>query len=179
MKYFIRWFLLAAVAAAVLTGATCPPHNLDIARESPEKSLQVMRQALEKSDYDTAYFSLSDSTRHRYAFSHFKLMMEYTIFGILVKSMLINWNVKSVKYFTENIKAPDGKSADSPANRGIAPPKQVDKARVMLQHWKHTEYQKEFIFVYQDNGWRLDLTMAHVIGMPQEDEDTLFPVRTE
>lgn len=131
--------------------------------------MQVMRQALENDDYSTAYYCLSKNTRERYSFFNFKVMLEYTIFGILVKNMLINWDVKSVKYYNETI------ASNDPNKK----PKVIEKARMILQHWKYPEYQKEFILVYEDEGWRIDLTMAHVLGVPQEDEDNLFPVRQE
>ncbi|MFH1230917.1 MAG: hypothetical protein V1709_05410 [Planctomycetota bacterium] len=150
-----------------LTGASCPPYDKPIKRESPEKNLKVLKDALEKGDYSTAYYCLSKNTRNRpgYEYGNFKMMLEWTIFGVLIKSMLINWDIKSVKYFNETVKDSDGKTT-----------KTIEKARVLLQHWKYSEYQKEFIFIYENNGWRIDFTLAGIIGMPQEDEDNLFPV---
>jgi hypothetical protein len=147
------------------SGASCPPYDTPIKRESPEKNLRVLKDSLEKGDYGTAYFSLSKNTRQRYAYNDFKMMLEWTIFGILIKSLLINWETKSVNYFKEIIKDPNTKT-----------PKTIEKAKVLLQHWKYPQYQKEFIFIYEDNGWRIDFTLAGIIGIPQEDEDTLFPV---
>jgi hypothetical protein len=144
----------------MLQGASCP-HEPEVSRETPKKTFSVMRLALEKDDYSTAYFSLSKSTRQRYQYSHFKMMLEWTIFGILTKSILINWNIKSINYFTETLRASDKEI-------------KIEKAKVLLQHWKYPEYQKEFICVYED-GWRIELTMAGLLGMPQEDEDNLFP----
>ncbi|MFH0888866.1 MAG: hypothetical protein V1871_06625 [Planctomycetota bacterium] len=148
-----------------LTGASCPPRDTEVRRETPEKNLRILREALEKEDYQTAYYCLSKSTHQRYKYGDFKIMFEWTIFGVLIRSMLINWDIKSVKYFNEAIKDSDGKTT-----------KTIEKAKVVLQHWKYSEYQKEFIFVYENNGWRIDFTLAGIIGMPQEDEDTLFPV---
>lgn len=151
----------------LLPGASCPPAPPTIPIETPEKNLQMFKQALETDDYGTAYYCLSDNTRSRYKFSHFKLMMERTIFGVLIKSIIINWETVSVKYYSEK----DDKD------------KPVQKAKVVLQHWKYQDCRKEFIFVYElvdeetkEFGWHVDFTLAGVLGIPQEDEDRLFPV---
>ena len=161
----LKVILFLGVLWMFVTGASCPPHDTPVIRETPEKNLRILREALEKEDYQTAYYCLSKSTHQRYKYSDFKMMLEWTIFGVLVKVMLINWDTKSVKYFNETIKDSDGKTTRT-----------IEKARVVLQHWRYSEYQKEFIFVYEDNGWRIDFTLAGIIGMPQEDEDNLFPV---
>ncbi|MBI4712654.1 MAG: hypothetical protein HY762_05065 [Planctomycetes bacterium] len=173
MKY--RIVVLLLIALALLPGASCPPTNPNQPIETPEKNLSMFREALEKPDYAAAYFCLSQNTRARYQFNHFKMMFEYTIFGILIKSMLINWDLDSIKYYSE--------MADSRTARPEEPtPEPVQKARVVLRHWRYPEYKKEFIFVYEptapdstDKGWRVDFTMAGILEMPQEDEDRLFP----
>jgi hypothetical protein len=163
----LKVILFLGVLWMFLTGASCPPRDTPVKRESPEKNLRIFREALEKGDYETAYFSLSKTTRQRYAYNHFKMMLEWTIFGVLIKSILINWDITSVEYFKETIK---------PVGVDDKTPRIIEKAKVLLRHWKYHNYQKEFIFIYEDNGWRIDFTLSGIIGIPQEDEDTLFPI---
>lgn len=174
MKY--RIVILLLIALALLPGASCPPANPNTPIETPEKNLIIFREALEKPDYATAYYCLSQNTRDRYQFNHFKMMFEYTIFGILIKSMLINWDLDSIKYYTE-VSAENHKTDEQPTRLTA-----VQKAKVVLRHWRYPEYKKEFIFVYEptssgasDMAWRVDFTMAGILEMPQEDEDRLFP----
>lgn len=159
----LKVILFLGVLCIFLPGASCPPRDIPVKRETPEKTLLVLREALVKEDYSTAYYSLCKSSRQRYSYGNFKLVLEWTIFGVLIKSMLINWNIKSVKYYNESNKTP----------------KIVEKAKVLLQHWKYPDYQKEFVFINEDDGWRMELTLAGFLGMPQEDEDRFSPVPAE
>ncbi|MBI5778100.1 MAG: hypothetical protein HZA49_01420 [Planctomycetes bacterium] len=164
MRY-IKYILLTAVIAILSYGASCPPHDTLVKRTSPAKNLKVMREALAKSDYSTAYYCLSQDTRGRYKYGDFKLMLEYTIFGILIRSILTYWEVEDIKYFQETAAATEPNET----------PKTIEKARVRLRHWKYPEYQKEFVFIYEEDGWRIDFTLAGIVGVPQEDEDAIAP----
>jgi len=161
----IKHLLCVSVIVILSYGASCPPTEIRVPRTSPAKNLQVMREALGKSDYSTAYYCLSKDTRGRYKYGDFKLMLEYTIFGILIRSILVYWEVEDIKYFNETI------AADGPDK----PSKTIEKARVRLRHWKYPDYQKEFVFIYEDDGWRIDFTLAGIVGVPQEDEDAIAP----
>ena len=190
MRY-IKYILCLAVLTALSYGASCPSRDIPITpRTSPAKNLQVMSAALEKGDYSTAYYCLSQETRGRYKYGDFKMMMEYTIFGILIRSILVYWEVEDIKYFQET--PPDrtviradvattekDEPTGTPATRGTGassePPKTIEKARVRLRHWKYPEYQKEFIFIFEEDGWRIDFTLAGIVGVPQEDEDAIAP----
>ena len=68
---------------------------------------------------------------------------------VLLKNLLINWKVVNTTCHG-------------------------DKAIVILQHLKYPDYQKDLLFVYEEEGWRVDITMAQLLGVPQEDEDNLF-----
>jgi len=166
---YIKHILLTAIIVILSYGASCPPKEIPVPRTSPVKNLQVMRAALEKSDYSTAYYSLSQDTRSRYKYGDFKLMLEYTIFGILIRSILTYWEVEDIKYFQETV------SADEPDK----PSKVIEKARVRLRHWKYPKYQKEFVFIFEEDGWRIDFTLAGIVGVPQEDEDAIAPPKTD
>ena len=165
MRY-IKYLLGVAVITILSYGASCPSKDLpETPRTSPAKNLQVMSAALEKGDYSTAYYCLSQETRGRYKYGDFKMMMEYTIFGILIRSILVYWEVADIKYFQETIAA----------TAKDEPPKTIEKARVRLKHWKYPDYQKEFVFIYEDDGWRIYFTLAEIVGVPQEDEDAIAP----
>jgi len=162
----IKYIICLAVIAILSYGASCPSRDIPITpRTSPAKNLKVMNAALEKGDYSTAYYCLSQDTRGRYKYGDFKLMLEYTIFGILIRSILVYWEVEDIKYFKETV-------ASTVKDE---PPKTIEKARVLLKHWKYPEYQKEFVFIYEDDGWRIDFTLAGIVGVPQEDEDAIAP----
>lgn len=167
--HYIKYILCLAVITILSYGSSCPPPNIPVPRTSPAKNLQVMRDALAKSDYSTAYYCLSQDTRGRYKYGDFKLMLEYTIFGILIRSILTYWEVEDIKYFKETVNS-DG--PDKPAQV-------IEKARVRLKHWKHPEYQKEFVFIFEEDGWRIDFTLAGIVGVPQEDEDAIAPPKTD
>ncbi len=174
MRY-IKYILCVAMIAILSYGASCPSKDIPITpRTSPAKNLQVMSAALEKGDYSTAYYCLSQETRGRYKYGDFKMMMEYTIFGILIRSILVYWEVEDIKYFRETVAA-TVKPARLAESGGDEPPKTIEKARVRLHHWKYPEYQKEFIFIYEEDGWRIDFTLAGIVGVPQEDEDAIAP----
>jgi hypothetical protein len=163
---YIKYILLTAIIVILSYGASCPSKDLpEMPRTSPAKNLKVMSAALEKGDYSTAYYCLSQETRGRYKYGDFKLMMEYTIFGILIRSILVYWEVEDIKYFKETVAA----------TTKDEPPKTIEKARVRLHHWKYPEYQKEFVFIFDEDGWRIDFTLAGIVGVPQEDEDAIAP----
>ncbi|MEW6027188.1 MAG: hypothetical protein AB1599_07835 [Planctomycetota bacterium] len=181
MKH-LKYILLTAVIVVLAYGASCPPKEMPVPRTSPEKNLKVMREALEKSDYSTAYYCLSKDTRGRYKYGDFKMMLEYTIFGVLIRSILVYWEVEDIKYFRETITSEvkparlEGSGGDeSPTGQPSGPPKIIEKARVRLRHWKHPDYQKEFVFIFEEDGWRIDFTLASIVGVPQEDEDAIAP----
>ncbi len=121
-------------------------------RETPQQTMDVFRKALETRDYSTAYHCLSKNAKSRYQFNHFKMMFEWTVFGILIKNMVVSWETESIKY--------------SHARQ---------EARLTLRHQYYPTYKKTFFFVYENEGWRVDFTLARILGMPQEDEDLLFP----
>ncbi|MFH1228390.1 MAG: hypothetical protein V1701_10890 [Planctomycetota bacterium] len=153
--------LLVAVFLIMLPGASCPPRPPIVPVETPDKNLKIFRDSLGEEDYGTAYYCLSENTRSRYKYGDFSMMMKWTIFGVLIRSMMINWETKSIDYYNEN---------------------GIQKAKVILQHWKYPEYSKTFIFVYEPASaetnalaWRVDFTLAGILEMPQEDEDRLFP----
>jgi hypothetical protein len=166
----IKYILLTATIVILSYGASCPSRDIPaVPRTSPVNNLQVMREALQKSDYSTAYYCLSQDTRGRYKYGDFKLMLEYTIFGVLIRSILAYWEIADIKYFNETV---------SPAEPE-APPRVIEKARVLLRHWKFPDYRKEFVFIYEENGWRIDFTLAGIVGVPQEDEDAIAPPKTD
>lgn len=163
--------LLVAVFLIMLPGASCPPRPPIAPIETPEKNLQIFRDALEKEDYGTAYYCMSENTRSRYKYGDFNMMMKWTIFGVLIRSLMINWETQSIDYYNEK---------DS--RTGL----DVQKAKVVLRHWKYPEYSKTFTFVYEPASaetkalaWRVDFTLAGILEMPQEDEDRLFPPPTK
>jgi len=176
---YIKYLLCVAVIAVLSCGASCPSKDIPITpRTSPAKNLKVMNAALEKGDYSTAYYCLSKDTRGRYKYGDFKLMLEYTIFGILIRSILVYWEVEDIKYFNETVASTE-KPARLAGSGGDAPPKTIEKARVRLRHWKYPDYQKEFIFIYEEDEWRIDFTLAGIVGVPQEDEDAIAPPKPD
>lgn len=172
MMNYIKYILCLAVITVLSYGASCPSRDIPtVPRSSPAKNLQVMREALQKSDYSTAYHCLSQDTRGRYKYGDFKLMLEYTIFGVLIRSILTYWEVEDIKYFNETVAS---EIKDEPPKVIV-----IEKARVRLRHWKFPDYQKEFIFIYEEDGWRIDFTLAGIVGVPQEDEDAIAPPQTD
>lgn len=152
MRKIAHVCLLLSLAFLLLTGATCPhKDNQPPDRGTPAQTMDTFRQALEDYKYTTAYECLSKNTRRRYPKDQFQMMLEWTIFGILLRNMLIKWDVTDTQY----------DSLDK------------NKAIVILSHGKYPEYQKDFIFVYERKGWRIDITMARLLGVPQEDEDNI------
>jgi hypothetical protein len=151
--FLIACFLLTSgIGCCLFSG---PGRDRAESRETPQKTLEVFRKALETKDYSTAYHCLSKDTKARYQFSHFSLMFEWTVFGVLIRNMIIYWEVESTKYSRDH-----------------------EKATLRLRHQRYPSYKKDFTFVYED-GWRIDFTLAHILGMPQEDEDMLFPPKPE
>ncbi|MDI6733157.1 MAG: hypothetical protein QME51_06660 [Planctomycetota bacterium] len=188
----VKRVIIIGMLVFFLQGASCPPKDTGVPRTSPEETLRIIKTSLEESNYATAYHCLTKDTRNRYPFSHFKMMFEWTMFGVLIKDVIVTWRVKDVKYFTETVTTPSKlppepqkgvgtgskpseNSAVSPDEAKIPSARIIQKAKVLMEHWKYpTQYQKEFIFVYEDNGWRIDFTLAGVLGLPQEDEDVYY-----
>lgn len=121
-------------------------------RDTPKETMDVFRKSLETRDYSTAYHCLSQNAKSRYKFNHFKMMFEWTIFGVLIKNMVISWEPIRIKYARNRT-----------------------EATLMLRHQQYPAYKKDLFFIYEDDGWRIDFTLARILGMPQEDEDMLFP----
>lgn len=157
MKKIIHAFLLCSILVFLLTGATCPRQLPDppSSDKTPAKTLAVFREALDNHKYTTAFNCLSQNSQNRYPKEQFEMMLQWTIFGILLRNLLIKWDVVGTKYDSQD----------------------KYKAMVTLRHNKRPEYQKDFIFVYEEEEWRIDITIARLLGMPQEDEDSLFSPR--
>ncbi len=125
-------------------------------RDTPKETMDVFRKALETRDYSTAYHCLSQNAQSRYQFNHFKMMFEYTIFGVLIKNMIISWEPVHIKYARNRT-----------------------EAELMLRHQRYPAYKKDLFFIYEDDGWRIDFTLARILNIPQEDEDMFFPPQPE
>jgi hypothetical protein len=146
----LGFILITSASGCIFWGG--PGEDRANSRETPQKTLDVFKTALDARDYSTAYHCLSKGTKLRYQFAHFKLMFEYTVFGVLIKNMVVSWETEFIKYTRDG-----------------------NGATLRLRHRRYATYKKDFIFVYENKGWRMDFTLARVLGMPQEDEDLLFP----
>ena len=122
-------------------------------REDPKETLELFRQSMEKGDYATAYHCLSKNAKRRYKYAHFRMLFDWTSFGVLLRSLLVNWDVKKIEIDRSD----------------------VNKAWVHLGHRHYPSYKKKLPFVYENKSWRADFTLAWSLSMPQEDEDILFP----
>lgn len=160
LKYInIRlWVILAFLLLICCNGCIFSGLGKDKAesRDTPQETMRVFRKALETRDYSTAYHCLSRNAKTRYQFNHFKMMFEWTVFGILIKNMVISWEPEHTKYSRDRT-----------------------EATLRLRHHFYPTYKKDFFFIYEDDGWRIDFTLARILGIPQEDEDRLFPPQPE
>lgn len=148
-------FLLAA-CVMILPGCinTSDPERIKEppATKSPKAAFEFFTEALRKSDLEQFYGLLSRDTRFRYGLWEFQFMFNKTRFGKLFRHLMLEWKVD--KYEIQ----PDQTTAV-----------------VTLRHPTDKTASKRFEMVLEKMDWKVRLTLAQALDMPEFDERFLFP----
>lgn len=144
--------VLAVAAAVLLAGCTAGNPPVNITDKTPREVWDQYAQFLRKNDFAKSYHLLSSDSKKRYPYMDYYLMFTQTRFGALIRHLFVAWNISKVTY------SPDGK-----------------RAIVTFQHELFPEFEKKFDMALEGGSWRIRITLAGCLCMPEWDEMILFP----
>jgi hypothetical protein len=131
----------------LVSSCKAPPQSTDA-----QKIYSMFSDTINKKDYDTAYQLLSKDTRKRYSGFEFMYMFSKTLFGKLLRNMVLNWKQE---FLTFNEKH--------------------SRTKIVIHHPTQTRYKKNIELVREGNEWKVRFTIAELMDMPESDERYLFP----
>ncbi len=147
--------LLLLVAAGCTFGPRPPGRIPDPpATTSPAEAFRRFSEALRAENYEAMFALLSRDTQARYELWEFDDMFKKTRFGKLFRHLMLNWRVRDYRV------EPD-----------------LVQAIVTLEHPTAPGYAKAFGMSLEGGDWKVRLTIAQALDMPEFDERFLFPER--
>lgn len=155
-----RLALALVLGAALAThGCTPGPRPTDKlpdppATSTPAEAFRRFSESLRAEEYPAMFALLSSDTQERYELWEFEDMFKKTRFGKLFRHLMLDWKVREYDI------QPDRTSA-----------------LVTLEHPTRKEYAKTFGMVLENGDWKVRLTIAQALDMPEYDERFLFPDR--
>lgn len=144
--------LLVCLCAGCVNHPTPRPGQDPPAAASPAEAFRKFSDALRTDDLEAVYALLSRDTQRRYELWEFKYMFDKTRFGRLFRYLMLEWKVQGYEV-------------------------QADQrtAIVTLVHPREAQFRKRFQMVLEGVQWRVRLTLAQALDMPEFDERVLFP----
>jgi hypothetical protein len=157
--------LLCAAAGCCCREKPAPPEPAE-SEATPQAVVRSFARHLGNKEWKQAYLLLSKDTRKRYSPFQFRELFEKTIIGGLLFWQFATWNLAKM-------------DSDTAAGEG----------QVTLRHPVYKGHERTFRLVLEPvvrrqqeetekevKVWRLKFTIAELLNMPDEDEESLFPV---
>lgn len=115
--------------------------------KSPRVTLKRFRNMMRQQNWKYVYLLMSERTKRIYSRSRIKTFLRRTKPGILERFRLMTWNVTDV-------------SVNREAGTGT----------LTLQHPTERDYKKTYRFRLENGIWRLDWSLADLLGVPRSIE---------
>ncbi len=148
---------VAVVLGLLLGGCVGPPSKPPRipdppATSTPAEAFRRFSEALGKDDLAVFYSLLSRDTQYRYELWEFETMFRKTRFGKLLRHLMLEWKVQGYEVQEERV-----------------------TAKVTLVHPVAPGFSKSFDMVLEGTDWRVRLSIAQALDMPEFDERFLYP----